>query len=271
MNRSGFTLIELIVVTVVMAVLGTALTRILIDDSRFVDKVDAMMAARQVSRAAMSVISPDLQMMSDGGLLAATEKGVTLRVPFAFGIVCRTNGANTTASLVPTDSMIYEEATASGIAWRDSDGSYNFLTGITAASTSDDSECAADSIKTVPDGRLITMTGAGAVSSGNLFYLYESVTYSFEASGDLSGRIGLFRTDGSGTKEELLTPFDTAAGFAFLVGDDMTSQASAPADLTTVRGLQLKLTGESYFIPQNETEPAKFDLRTSVAFRNMMN
>ncbi len=56
MNNRGFNLIELIIATIVMAILGTALTRIMINDSQFVDKMDAMMAARQVARAGMSVM-----------------------------------------------------------------------------------------------------------------------------------------------------------------------------------------------------------------------
>lgn len=67
MNNRGFTLMELIVATIVMAILGTALTRMLINDSQFVDKMDAMMAARQVARAGMSVMSLGFQMVTDGG------------------------------------------------------------------------------------------------------------------------------------------------------------------------------------------------------------
>ena len=97
------------------------------------------------------------------------------------------------------------------------------------------------------------------------------MTYSFEASTDLPGRIGLFRTDGSGDKEELLSPFAASAGFAFLIGPSLTSTTSVPGDLTTVRGLQLILTGESYRSPQGTDEPAEFNLTTSVIFRNRAN
>ena len=112
------------------------------------------------------------------------------------------------------------------------------------------------------------MNNANALSVGDLFYLYESITYSFEPSTQLPGRVGLYRRDGSGFKEELLAPFDTSAGFAFLVNQDLTPSTTVPSDLSTVRGLQLKLVGASYFTAQGESEPEKFDLRTSVAFRN---
>lgn len=272
MKNRGFTLIELIVATVVMAILGTALTRMLIQDSQFVDKMDAMMAARQVARAAMSVMSLDFQMVTDGGLVAADPESVTVRVPYAFGMICGTTGSNTTASLVPQDSLVYADANPSGVAWRDVNGDYNFLTGITVAGSIDPSDCTADSIKVVPGGRLIVLTGASSVQSGRLFYLYETIKFSFEPSVDLPGKIGLYRTDGLGSKEELLAPFDTAAGFAFLMGQDMSTASTVlPAQLPAVRGLELQLIGESYFVPQGEAEPQTFDLRTSVAFRNVVN
>src|SRR5579872_5541358 len=50
----GFTLVELMLAMVVMALLGIGLTRILINDSRVVSRQDAMMSARQGARAAMN-------------------------------------------------------------------------------------------------------------------------------------------------------------------------------------------------------------------------
>ncbi len=211
-------------------------------------------------------------MVSDGGFVAAKPERVTVRVTYAVGMICGTTGSNTTASLVPSDSLVYAEATASGLAWRDVNGDYNFLTGITVASSSDPSDCTADSIRAVPGGRIIVLTGASSVQSGRLFYLYETIKYSYEPSVDLPGKIGLYRTDGLGTKEELLAPFDTAASFAFLMGQDMSTVSTVTSgQLQDVRGLELRLIGESYFVPQGEAEPQIFDLRTSVTFRNVVN
>ena len=137
--------------------------------------------------------------------------------------------------------------------------------------TSSPSECTADSIKTIPGGLNVKIAGGSAIVSGRIIYLYENLTYSFEASTSMSGRTGLFRTDGGGTKVELLVPFDTASGFGFLIGQNMTPTSTVPVDLTTVRGLQLKLIGESYLDPQGSDEPEEFDLTTSVGFRNRTN
>lgn len=48
MTRRGFTLIELLVSIVVAGILGVALTRLLVNDSRFVERQDAMLDRKSV-------------------------------------------------------------------------------------------------------------------------------------------------------------------------------------------------------------------------------
>ncbi len=271
MRRSGFTLVELLVAIVIMAILGTILVQTLVRNSRFISQVEASMTARQAARAAMTIMTAELGMVSDSGLTAATAKSVTVRVPYAFGMACSSTGVNLYASLVPMDSLMFTAATASGIAWRDSSGTYRYVTGITVTTANNPAQCTGDSIKTIPGGLAVQIAQGNSIASGRIIYLYENIAYSFEASTSMTGRTGLFRTDGSGTKEELLVPFDTASGFGFLIGSSMTATAAVPGDLNTVRGLQLKLRGESYLDPQGSSEPSEFDLTTSVAFRNKEN
>jgi prepilin-type N-terminal cleavage/methylation domain-containing protein len=96
LNRRGFTLVELLVGTIVMAVLGVALVRMLMSDSRFVSRQDAMMSARQVARGATNLVAPELRMISDGGLAAVSNTAVTARIPYAFGITCASPSSGTT-------------------------------------------------------------------------------------------------------------------------------------------------------------------------------
>ena len=88
MTRRGFTIAELVIAMVVMAILGTALARILIDNSRFVSRQDAMMESRATARAAMQAMVAELHMVPDSGLLAAAGDSVTVTVPYAFGMTC---------------------------------------------------------------------------------------------------------------------------------------------------------------------------------------
>lgn len=255
----------------VMAILGAALVRMLVSDSRFVSRQDAMVSARQTARYGMNMMATELRMASDSGLVAVSPDSVTVRIPYAFGMTCRSTGSYTVATLIPPDSLMYAGAVADGMAWRDDDGVYHIVEGITVKSSADQNQCDADSIRVVSGGRLVQMSPATGVSSGRLFHLYQLITYRFSTSAELPGRIALWRTVGSNPAEEIVTPFDASAGFAFLVGPNLTLQETPPGDLETARGLELRLIGASESTPQGASGPETFELVTQVVFVNKGN
>jgi len=268
MRRRGFTIIELIVGMTVMAMLGVALTQILINDSRFVSRQEAMLTARQVARAGMNGLLAELRMVSDSGLVSATPDSVTVRVPYAFGMACQSTGSFTYVSLAPPDSLAYAAAVANGVAWRTAAGSYSRVTGITVGSTSDTTQCSADGIRVIASGDVKTISPATTIASGSIIYLYQDLTYRFFDSSEFPGRIGLWRRAGTGAYEELVAPFDTTSGFGFLLGATMVVSDTVPADLEVVRGIELRLIGASETPPQGSSDHATFSFITRVPFQN---
>jgi prepilin-type N-terminal cleavage/methylation domain-containing protein len=271
LSSRGFTLVELLVGTLVMAVLGLALVRMLVSDSRFVSQQDAMVSARQTARAAVNAMVAELRMTGDSGLLAAESDSVRVRVPYAFGMTCDSTGGATLGALIPPDSLAYATAVPGGMAWRRYEGDYLAVSGVSITSSTDTATCTADSIRVFPGGVLISMTGFSAGNwpiVGRIFYLYQDVTYRFAASVELPGRTGLWRQADTAAAEELAAPFDSTASFAFLVGMDYSVQTSPPANLQEVRGLELRLIGASERAPEGRTEPEIFELVTRIPFLN---
>jgi prepilin-type N-terminal cleavage/methylation domain-containing protein len=273
LSRRGFTLVELLIATIVAGILGIALARLLVNDSRFVARQEAMLSSRSTARTAMNWMATELRMISDSGLVSASTNSVTLRVPYAFGVICDRSSSLLLVSLMPTDSLTYANAVADGLAWRRSTGQYRFISGVGVSPSTDYAVCTADSVRVIPDGQLVGVSGtpAGAPHQpdvGSIGYLYQIVTYRFAASTDLPGRIGLWRQAGSGTDEELVAPFDTSAGFGFLVGSSIDALANPPADLSTVSGLELRLVGASEFTPRGSSGPQIFELATQLRFTN---
>lgn len=270
MTRRGFTLIELLIGMTVFAILGVGLARILLSDARFVSSQEAMMYARQTSRAARNALAPELRMVGDGGLAAAAPESVTVRVPYAFGMTCRAGGSGIVASLMPPDSLMYASAAPAGMAVQGMDGTYSFLSVASVGPYTDPAPCDADSVRVVPGGRLVEVAVGSAVASMQIFYLYQTVTYRFGDSAQLPGRVGLWRGVNGTTAEELVAPFDTSARFAFLVGPHSTVEETPPADLSTVRGLELRLAAQSVLAPQGRQRPETFRLVTQVPFINRL-
>lgn len=277
MSRRGLTLIELLVAMVLMAIIGTALVRLLISDSRFVARQEAMLSARQAARAAMNVMTAELRLVPDSGLRAASRDSIVVRIPYVFGVSCRISadgGGGLIMSYMPVDSLTFATARPAGIGWRQASGVYTSASLSGIVKTTEKSACDQDSIRVIPGGDLLKISGIPAAqrpAPGRVMFVYQTVRYKFAPSADLPGRRALWRLVASATDEELVAPFDTAARFAFLVGPNLTLDLTPPADLSTVRGLELRLLAESETIPGGRTRPESFPLVTQVPFLNRLN
>ena len=88
----------------------------------------------------------------------------------------------------------------------------------------------------------------------------------------MSGGTGLFRKrlDDS-YEEELSAPYDASAKFRFFVGNSTVAQDAAPADLSTIRGIELNMTGMSERAPSGDTQRQRATFVTAVFFKNRLN
>jgi len=276
-RRGGFALVELLVALLIAGIIGIALARLIINQARFIGVQDGMMRARSAARAALNVMQDELRMVSDSGLRAASQDSITVRVPFLFGIACGYTSGRTIVSELPADSAAVAGAVASGMAWRDSLGSWRFVEPATLASGAPGGSCWSNSpvIQVIgTSGWSARMgTGSGTAPTVNApVYFYQLVTYRFGPSVDQPGKRALWRVvPGASLNEELVAPFDTSARFEFLVGSVLTSQTTPPGNLESVLGVRVRLIALSDQVPQGRVAPLKFDLTTSLQFRNHVN
>jgi prepilin-type N-terminal cleavage/methylation domain-containing protein len=274
----GFTLVELLVAITVAAVLGVGLTRLMISDSRFVGRQDAMMDARQAARAAVTVLATDLRMVTGrGGILAAVPESVTVRIPAAFGLTCQRSADTVYAVLAPADPGRDTTQNGFGIAKLES-GGYDFgLDPVDTVMVADTTMCAAVGVRLPPDGQLTQLLGAriGAtransptLSVGQIFFLYREMTYRFAPSVMVPGRVGLWYRAGDAPAVELAAPFDTTSRFAFLTGPGLSVSETPPGNLGDLRGLELRVTGMATQEVPGDDGPRRFSLTTRVGFAN---
>jgi len=264
----------MVVALLLAGIIGVALSRLIINQARFVAGQDGMLQARSASRAGLTVMSNELRPVTQGGILAATSDSITVRVPYAFGVACFTLFGRTIVGLLPGDSAIYKSATASGYAYRDSTGSWVPRDGATVGSANLGALCAWAN----PPVATLSATGWAArgrtvsetkPSVGSLVYFYQRITYAFAPSVTLPGRKALWRrVVSTGASDELVLPFDTGSGFQFLVGSRLTVRATAPAILDSVRGVRVRLVGQSELTPEGKSAPSRFDLSSNILFRN---
>jgi prepilin-type N-terminal cleavage/methylation domain-containing protein len=274
--RRGFTLAELLVTMVVMAIVGTAIMKLFVSQSRFYDQQTQLRRARFVTRTAINAALSDLRMVErTGGVVSATSTQVSLRVPYAIGIACANNGTQTTLSLWPVDSTAYATAGFSGYAWRDSLGNYAYVEAGASVVADNAAVCTGADVGVLLQGRVVAVGPPlptaipAATLVGTPIFLEQRVTYEFKNSVALPGRVALWRTIvPTGQSDELVAPFDTSAKFRFFVVGADTAQSAVPNPLNTMSGLELDLNAQSERAPEGTATPKQAQAVTAVFFNN---
>jgi prepilin-type N-terminal cleavage/methylation domain-containing protein len=277
--RRGYSLPELLVGLVLLAIIATAFTRLLVNQARFFDLQSASNAARNVSRGPINRVVSDLRMVeAEGGVIAATPTALTVRVPYAIGVVCSTQGnpAQTEITLLPVDSVMYNAPGFYGYAWRDNlTGHYTYVeSGAAVGPKQVTGACTSAGITNLTNGPRISLTPGLplAATFGTPVMLFRRIKYEFKESVLVPGTLGLWRTvimpDGTTTTEELAAPFASSAVFGFYTINSSTPSTTAPADLTTLRGFELHLDGMSERTPSGKTVRATTPFTTAVFFKN---
>lgn len=280
-NRAGYSLPEVLVATVLLGILGGALTKLVIGQMRFFDNISANRGARSVARNSMNVLLSDLRMVQDqNGVTAASTSSITVRVPYRFGVFCGTNGAGTlsTVSMLPADSAVLALAQYAGYGWR-SPTAFTYTVITTAAAPvapADATVCTTTaSIKTVTingrSGAIYDISPAIAASTtrGTAVFFFQTITYSFAASTLYPGKIGLWRSQANGVTEELMAPFAASAGFKFYTTGADVSSTTVPSPLDNIVGLDIVLTAVGTRTPAGSTAPAQAKMVSSVFFKNV--
>jgi prepilin-type N-terminal cleavage/methylation domain-containing protein len=282
--RRGFTLVELLVALVLFGIVGALFTRLMTVQGRFFDRQGMGNAARNVSRASLNRIVSDFRMIeATGGVVAATSTSLTLRIPFAIGVMCKNANGGTQLSLLPVDSTTYAQATANGgfygYAWRNFiTGAYSYVENPATEVDGDAAACTSVSITMVPNGRTVLVTPALPAGGGlgTPVFLYNTIRYEFKASTAVPGKLGLYRTliraNGTQDSEELVAPFANTAGWKFFsVNGGSVAQVNPPANLADMRGLELHLDGISENIAPGQITNETAPFTTAVYFKNRIN
>lgn len=278
-NRQGFSLAELVVGLVVASLVSASIVQLMVVQSRFMNTQEGRANARAVSRGAISLVESDLRMVqTSAGVVAAAADSITLRVPFAAGVICMADVGGSRADIMvpPVDSLLWAEdsANVAGYGWRDGSNtltwfessSMSIQTGSTTSCTSGSDPLSLP--VNDPATRVIRIPQISSGYRGAAVFLHHKVTYKIDASTSVPGRMALYRRRWrANTYEELVAPFDSTAKFRFFWVDSANANASPPSNLSDLRGIELQLVGVNERAPvgtTGETSP----LVTAVFFKN---
>ena len=265
--RRGFSLIELIITLVLVSIIGVASGRLLMSQTRFYTRLSAQRDARSVTRNARNIAQTELSMVEvGGGLVAASNDSIRVRMPVAWGVFCSAG----TMMRLPVDSAMYAMATIGGFAIKDTTatGAYTYTTLSSAPTAGTATNCTGTPAITAPtDGAYLSLSPAPTGTAGAPMFLYQIVTYRFAASALVPGKLGLYRRIANGTAEELVAPFDTTAKFRYYSLYADTAQTTVPT-LADIRGVELKLDAQSITRSSRRSTPESASITTAIFFRN---
>lgn len=279
----GFTIIELLIAMIVTAVLGAALVRTMIASNRFIDRVEAGRDARGSARAAVNLLSTELRMVSAGtGVEAASATSLTLRVAYRVGMACTattgTPGA-VVAVFTPSDTSIASSTLGyTGFAALETSNEYVYSNGIGTPSSAANLLCTAApaGLTPVSGSSVLRMVGVSVptvILPGTPVVLWRRVRYDLAASTFIPGRLALWRRqlDAAGavvSSEELAAPLEASTRFGFYINNARAASDTVPTALGDLRGIELRLVGESVRAARGTDRAEQSRLTTAVFFLN---
>lgn len=293
-RHHGFTIVEVITALTIIAIIGLAMTKLILGQTRSFQYDNGARRARAAARSAMNILITDLRMTQDNGGVtgvdATNNRRIDVRVPVVFGFVCEITGGNTVVSLVPTDSFQLASSKYGGYAVRDSvTGIYSYVAATASDSmrTTGSGRCHGSGVDIYADttsiagrtgGVFILSPAPPAITAvGSPMFVWHTVRYEFKASNIYSGRLGLFRrlrgvSNADTVSDELIAPFKSTARFSYYTQNPYapkdTAVATAPASLNDIRGLQIYLPAESADTMPTRNTPQSSNVTTAVFFKN---
>ena len=287
-SRRGFSLVEIITALVILSVIGGAMAKLMLSQTRGYQYDNGGRRSRTAARSSMNILITDLRMAQDFGgvsyIDATNNRRVDVKVPVAFGVVCTVSASSLIMSLAPVDSFQLATIKFGGYAVRNAtSGIYSYVSG-GAMTSADASQCHGGGVLVFADtvtvggrsGKVVQVTGvppAGTVK-GSMAMVWQTVRYSFDSSKVFRNRAGLYRIISDATTadtNELMAPFSWTARFSYYTSPNQamdTATTTAPADLNTVRGIKVYLAAEAADTVPGRTGPQKTPLSTAVFFKN---
>ena len=248
-DERGFTLVEALIALVISGVLASALLSLLIGQSRFYERTDDQIYAEQSLRASMDLVATELRMGSPADLISAEADSVRIRFDLIRAIVCDTTAADAVTAFAfdrITDANVtggaigtamsgpYEEPFTYADGWLPTESSTGSVPKASCVATGAPSG--------LPDVSYAVLTGwSSGIGSrpdpGSVVRLYGTLTYRFAPSTFFATRTALWR--GS---QELIGPFDTGAGFSYVMADGTVQSSVSSSDFDDVRAIRISAT-----------------------------
>lgn len=244
-RTGGFTLVEIIVVTVLGALVVGAALQVLITNRRAYTAQSATISGQQSTRMAVEVLFAELRELSPegGDILAMSNNSLQVRLMRKFSVVCDTDfGVPPSLTLRDTLNGVWMLGGANQFVSGDS----VFIWADNDPDTENDDTWFSADISGV-DGTAVCPDGSGATqltfAGLQTLFLTDSVgigapvrsfqDYTFGTT-TMSGDVYLGRQTGTGDMVPVTGPLEAGAGLEFIYRDSLGAVTTTPTDVSQI-------------------------------------
>lgn len=252
-SRAGFSLIEVLLVLALAGVVSSAAIWLFIKNSRFYDRSDETIGARENLRSTIDLLAAEVRQAAPADFLAATSDSLAIRFDLSRAIVCDSTAPDQ-ATVVQFDTVRASNVPSAfrGTAISEPyDSSFTFLDGwrssVIETGSGPRAACLArGSSADLPSSRFRLMSGwrsryGKLPPAGSFVRVYGRLSYRFSPSSFEPG-LGVWRNG-----QELASPFAEGSSFSYIL-EGGAEQSAVPAEaLGRLRAVRIRLeaTGRS--------------------------
>ncbi len=253
LSRVGFSLIEVLLVLALLGAVSSAAIWLFIRNSRFYDRSDETIGARENLRATLDLLSSEVRQASPADFLAADSDSLAIRFDVSRAIVCDS------VALDDVALVVFDTVRAANVpsAFRGTaisspyDSSFTFLDGwrpsVTGTGSGPRAACEVrGSSVDVPSSRFRSVGGwrsryGKLPSAGSFVRIYGRLSYRLGKSSFEPG-LGVWRNG-----QELASPFAEVSSFSYVLEGGAEQSAVPVAALGLIRAVRIRLvaTGRS--------------------------
>ena len=241
-SRSGFSLVEMVIVLVLAGIVSTAAISMFSTQNRLNAAMTALGESQENARSAVQVAAAEIRAASGGSVIRARSDRLVVRVPVVVGIVCALGSGNSTHMYFPLNGRtidMRDDVDGIGVRTAEGDWDYSRLRGSDGfrgnASRQPCRDAGAGDIGEDSDYATLRRQ---SLDVGSAVMLYREVEYAFGPSALDESQRAFSRTR-DGAKVELAQGFDTTSRFEYRLDGDTIWQSAVYSSLESIDAVRV--------------------------------
>ena len=270
-SRSGFSLVEMVIVLVLAGIVSTAAISMFSTQNRLNAAMTALGESQENARSAVQVAATEIRAASGGSVLRARSDRLVVRVPVIVGIVCALGTGNATHVYFPLNGRtidLRDDVDGYGVRTADGDWDYDRLRGSDGFRGSSSRQACRDAgTGDIGEDSDYATLRRRSLEIGGAVMLFREVEYAFGPSA-LDGSQRAFSRTRAGAKVELAQGFDTTSRFEYRLDGDTVWQSAVYSSLGSIDAVRVVADVNGRGTSGMASGSASFSLIREIMLRN---